>query len=491
MAGTAATATATGCSAGSTATQDGRLRDSGIVVGATTAPASLDFTNTGGAAIPQALMGNVFETLVRIDADGHLVGHLATAYELSDDGLTYTFHLREGVRFSNGDAFTAFSAAATIDYVRTSWTNALKSQMAPVQRAWAVDDATLKVELRKPSNRWLWTMATLTGAMMTPNAWPAGATAPVGTGPYTVSRFVALESVSFARNPDYWGPPAAADAAIRYYSDAMSAVNGLLTGDVDVLYGMPSPELLASLPQRFTVDVGTTNGEVLLSMNNQAAPFDDVRVRRAVAHAIDRRAVSNVVWEGHAVDTGAAPVPPTDPWFSGRDYAPYSPATARDLLREAGYPDGAGPRVAMTVPSLPYAEACAELVYSQLRDVGFEVEMTTVEFPAVWLAQVMGAADYQMSIIAHVEFRDLPTLFGNPEGYLRFDDARTRALLDLADTTDDETEHMLAAVERITDLMPAVTVANLPNIVLLAPGVSGVQATVITDSIPLAGLRKE
>ena len=122
------------CSAGSTATQVGRV-DEGVVVGTVAAPASLDFTSTGGAAIPQALMANVYETLVRIDDDGEIVPHLATGWDVSDDRLTYTFHLREGVTFSNGEQFTAETAAFSIDYVQNEWTNGLKSSPPKWARA--------------------------------------------------------------------------------------------------------------------------------------------------------------------------------------------------------------------------------------------------------------------------------------------------------------------------------------------------------------------
>lgn len=477
------------CSAGSTATQVGRISDSGVIVAATTAPASLDFTSTGGAAIPQALMGNVYETLVELDDDGEVAPGLAHSWEVSPDGLTYDFHLREGVTFSSGEPFDAESAAFSIRNVQENWTNGLKSQMDPVAEATAVAPLHLQVRLERPSSAWLWSMATLTGAMMTPSAMDSLATAPVGTGPYEVERFVPGESVSYSARTDYWGEQASSDAAIRYYADATSSVNALRTGDVDVVYGMQAPELLDTLPEEFDVEVGTTNGEVLLSMNNDAAPFDDPRVRRAVAHAIDREAVSDVVWEGLATDTGGAPVPPTDPWFTGRDYAPFDPELARSLLIDAGYGPDHRPRVEFKVPSRPYTENVSELVYSQLADVGFDVRLTSSEFPAVWLSEVMGAADYQMSVIAHVEPRDIPTLFGDPTGYLRFDDPEVRAELAAADTAaseDDQIAHKEAAVEQIMAEMGALTLVNMPNIVLTAPGVSGVNATAITDSIDLA-----
>ncbi|RSZ62387.1 ABC transporter substrate-binding protein [Corynebacterium hylobatis] len=480
---------AAACSAGSTAGRVGRVAgEDTIVLGTTGAPASLDFTTTGGAAIPQALMSNIYEGLVRIDAAGDIIPHLATSWEVSEDATDYLFHLREGVSFSDGSPFNAQSAKFSIDYVRDSWSNGLKSQMDVVSGVTAVDEHTLRVTLSRPSQQWLWSMGTLTGAMMSPTGVDRLATHPVGTGPYELERFAVGESIAFTARADYWGDAARADAAIRYFADAPSAVNALRSGDIDVVWAMQSPELLDTLPEEHTVQVGTTNGEVLVSMNNRRAPFDDPDVRRAVAHAVDRDALNLVVWEGLATDTGGAPVPPTDPWFTGHDHAPHDPDLARELL------DGREPAITISVPSLPYAQAVSELLYSQLRDVGFDVTLHTVEFPAVWLTEVMSAHNYDMSIIAHVEARDIPALFGSPDYYLGYDNAGVRAELlaaDTAATAQEQTEHMRVAVDTIMSEAGALTVFNLPNIVITAPGVTGVNPTVVTDALALSGMEKQ
>lgn len=474
------------CSAGSTATQVGRVAGAGVVVGTSGAPASLDFTTTGGAAIPQALMSNVYETLVRIDDSGTPVPHLAESIARDDDGLRYTFQLREGVFFSNGDEFTAETAAFSINYVKNEWTNGLKAQMDPVESVDVVDKHTLIVKLSAPSNRWLWSMGTLTGAMMTPSGVDSLATDPVGTGPYTVDRFTVGESITFAAREDYWSTPAHHDAAIRYFADSVASVNALRAGDVDVVWALQAPELLDSLPDDYRVQVGSTNGEVIFSMNNDAAPFDDPTVRQAAAYAIDRDALNQVVYEGLGTNTGGAPVPPSDPWYTGRDYYPFDPARARELLA------GRAPELTISVPSQPYAQKAAELIYSQLTEVGFRVTLDTLEFPAVWLGQVMNQHDYQASIIAHVEPRDIPALFGNPEYYLRYDSPEVRRELALADEGDTATQvaHMEAAVDQIMADAGALTLANSPNIVLTAPGVTGIDADVITDALPLAGVQR-
>lgn len=462
-------------------------REKEVSVATQTPPASLDFTTTGGAAAPQALMGNIYETLVRIDGTGTPQPLLAESWEVSPDGTTYLFHLREGVTFSNGKEFTADDAVFSIDYVRNNWTNALKAQMDPVAVARAVDTRTLEVRLSAPSTRWLWSMGTLTGAMMTPESTRSLATAPLGTGPYRLREFRVGESVSFTARDDYWGGMVDHDASIRYFDDSVAAVNALRAGDADVVWSMQSPQLIDVLDDAIGVQVGTTNGEILFSMNNRAAPFDDPDVRRAAALAIDRTALNKVVYEGLAADTGGAPVPPSDPWYTGKDYYPFDPDAARELL------DGRHPEVTITVPNLPYAQSASELIYSQLRDVGFSVTLDTVEFPAVWLNTVLKGHDYQASLVSHVEPRDIPLLFGDPTYYLGYNSQRTRDLLARAQagTPEEEVETMRAAVDTIMADTAALTLLNAPNIVLTAPGVSGVDPNVVTDGLELRSIHKE
>jgi len=455
---------------------DSAPRDN-LVVAASAAPAGLDFTTTGGAAAPQALVGNVYETLVRIDASGTPVPHLAERVER--DGGVFTFHLRDGVTFADGTPFTADDAAFSIHYVQNEWTNGLKAQMDPVTHVEVVNERTLRVAVEggeAAEDAWLWSMGTLTGAMMTPAGVDKLATAPLGTGPYTVKRFDVGEAIEFDAREDYWGGDVARDGLIRYFDDPVSAVNALRVGDADVVWGMQAPQLIDTLPDDIRVEVGTTNGEVLLSMNNTRAPFDDPDVRRAVAYAVDRAAVNEVVYNGLGTDTGGAPVPPTDPWYPGRDFYPFDPDKARELLA------GRTPEITITVPNRPYAQEASELIYSQLRDVGFRVRLETVEFPAVWLNQVLKGHDYQASLVSHVEPRDVPMLFGNPEYYLGYDNAVVRERIAAGD--------MAGAVEQIMDDAAALTLTNAPNIVLYAPGVSGLDPNVVTDSLPLNEVEK-
>lgn len=489
------------CSAGQTAVSnsdseavtEASSRTNTLVVGATSSPASLDFTTTSGAAIPQAMMGNIYEGLVRINQSGDVEPLLARSWEVSDDGKEYVFRLRENVSFSNGEPFNAASAKFSIERVQSdAWTNGLKAPMNKVTSVEALDEYTLKVTLDERSNTWLWNMGTLIGAMMTPGGVDDLATNPVGTGPYLLDKWAVGTALSFKANPHYWGDaPKSSRATLRYFGDAISLTNAVRTGDVDAAIGLQNPELIDVLDAQddLTTMVGTTNGEVLLSMNNNRAPFDDVRVRQAVMYGVNRQAIIDAAWDGYGTDTGGEPVPPTDPWYTGTSRYDFDLDKARALMEEAG---AVGKHVTISVPSTPYAQAASEMLYSQLTEIGFDVDIESNEFPAVWLAKVMQGKDYDMSLIAHVEARDIPALFGNPDYYLGFDSERVRALLADADKApeDQYAPLMKEAVAEIMDEAAANTLFNFPNIVVTRRGVEGMPVNTVTDELRLAGITK-
>ena len=145
--------TGTGSSSGS-AGQSGQS-DASVAIGLVAEPASLDFGTTDGAAIPQALLYNVYEGLVELDQDGKIAPALAKSWDISRDRKTYTFHLVANAKFTDGHTFTATDAAYSINRVKKDWTISLKSAMDVVTSADAVDPTTLKVTLAHPSNDWL------------------------------------------------------------------------------------------------------------------------------------------------------------------------------------------------------------------------------------------------------------------------------------------------------------------------------------------------
>jgi peptide/nickel transport system substrate-binding protein len=196
------------CSAGSSTTGTGTGSAGTIhtlTVGLVAEPASLDFTRTDGAAIPQALHYNVYEPLVKLTNDGSVIPDLATSWRVSPDRRTYTFDLVAGAKFSNGVPFTAADAAFSINRVKTDWTISLKAAMDVVQEVTALSPTRLQVRLSKPSNDWLYGMTTRVGAMFSRTGVDKLATNPIGTGPYILKRWNRGDSISLQRNDSYWG----------------------------------------------------------------------------------------------------------------------------------------------------------------------------------------------------------------------------------------------------------------------------------------------
>ena len=423
-----------GCSSGSMTAEE--EPDTALTVGLLATPGNLDYTTTAGAAIPQALLYNVYEGLVKLDNDGTIMPLLAESWTVSDDGLVYDFQLQEGVTFSDGSPFNAESVKFSLERVKENWTANGPAYLDPIAGIEAVSDTEARITLSKPSNSWLFNMSGPVGTMFTESGIADLATTPVGTGPYTVSSFKTGDSLVLAANADYWGEaPYMTDVTLRYFTDATAQTNALLSGDINLISGISQFQLVDQFKTNgdFQVLEGASTGEVTLAMNNASDAFSDVRVRQAVRYAIDRQAVMDTANSGYGLLIGSM-VPPTDPWYdeSLADLYPYDPEKAAELLAEAGVSDLT---VAFKIPNLPYAVAGAQVVKDQLAKVGITAEVTALEFPAVWLDEVFSSHDYDMSLIMHSEPRDV-TVFAAPTYYAGYDSPAVMEKFAEADAAD-------------------------------------------------------
>ncbi|WP_168581715.1 ABC transporter substrate-binding protein [Gephyromycinifex aptenodytis] len=482
-----------GCSAGSTADSAGSAQEgNALAVGMVAEPTNLDFTTTDGAAIPQALLTNVYEGLVKVDESGAIVPALAKSWTISPDRRTYTFELATDATFSDGTPFTADDAVFSIERVKQDWTTSLAAAMDVVTSVKATSPAQVTVTLARPSNDWLYRMTTRIGAMFSRTGVDSLATKTVGTGPYTVDTWKRGDSLKLKRNPHYGGTAPYFDSVtLRYYKDPTALNNALLTGSIDVISTVQAPESLAQFTgdERFVVTEGTTNGEVVLSFNSARPPFDDVRVRQAARAAIDKKTLLATCWAGRGHLIGSM-VAPTDPWYEDlTGVAPYDPAKAKALLAKAGTPN---PAVRLRLPTLPYATSCGQVVKSDLEKVGFKVTLDQLEFPAAWITQVLRGGDYDASIIAHVEPRDLPTLYGNPKYYLHYDNKKVREAIAAADAGDEATQvaKMKEAARVIAEDAASDWLFLLPNLTVADKDITGLPKNSLSESFDLTGLAR-
>jgi peptide/nickel transport system substrate-binding protein len=476
-----------GCSAGSSATVSG-APDS-LSVGFSAEPQNFDFTRTDGAAIPQALLYNVYEGLVKVDSTGKIVPLLAKSWTASADRRTYDFQLRPGVKFSNGAPFTAADVKFSLDRVKTDWTISIKAEMDVVDHVDVVSPTDARVVLKTPSNNWLFDMTTRVGAMFSPTGVADLANTPVGTGPYVVASRRRGDSITLRENAAYWGrKPAYSTVYLKYIADPTALNNALLSNGIDVISTITAPD---SIPQfqndnRFDVIQGTTNSEVTLAFNNAKAPLNDVRVRQALTYAIDRKALLDTAGAGYGTLIGSM-VPPTDPWYQDLSKVyPFDPARAKALLAQAGQ---ANLSLRLRIPNLPYAVSAAQVVASQLADVGVKVSIEPLDFPAVWLKQVFTDHDYDLSIIQHVEARDITT-FGNPKYYWGYDNPAVTSLLAQADagTAQQQITDMREVAKTINTEAAADWLYLFPNVIVAKTKVTGFAKNQVSESFDLTGL---
>lgn len=409
-----------------------------LTMGMVLEPPHLDPTAGAPAAIDEVVYSNVFEGLTRIGPNGAVLPGLAESWTVSDDGKIYTFNLREGVTFHDGSAFEATDVKFSIERAMAEdSTNAQKALFSAIDSVTATDPGTVTITLKNPAGNFLFNMAWGDAVIVAPESADTNKANPVGTGPFKFSRWAKGSAVDLVRNDTYWGTKAALEkATFRFISDPAAALSAMLAGDVDAFANFPAPE---SIPQlradpRFTVVVGSTEGETILSTNNTRPPFNDVRVRQAMAHAIDRQAIIDGAMFGLGTPIGTHFAPHHPAYVDLVGQYEFNPEKAKALLAEAGFADGI--KATLKLPPPSYARRGGEIIASQLRKVGIELEIIPVEW-GVWVPEVFKGKDYDLTIVSHTEPMDIG-IYGRDDYYFNYDSADFKALMASLDGEADE-----------------------------------------------------
>ena len=422
-----------------------------ITVGMQLEPPNLDPTGGAAAAIDEVVYANVFEGLTRYQADGSVAPALAKSWTISDDGLVYTFSLHDGVTFHDGSAMDAADVKFSLDRARAEdSTNAQKRLFTVIASVDVVNPLTVKITLSNPDGGFITNLAWGDAVIVAPESIDDAKTAPVGTGPFTMSRWVQGDRVELARNPDYWGAPVALEkATFKFISDPTAAFAAMMAGDIDAFPNYPAPETLPQFEadSRFSVIVGSTEGETILSTNNKADHLSDVRIRQAIAHAIDRQAIVDGAMFGLGTPIGTHFAPHHPDYVDLTSGSAHDPAKARALLKEAG---AENLTLSLKLPPPAYARRGGEIIAAQLREVGIGTEIENLEW-AQWLEQVFRGKDFDLTIVSHTEPMDIG-IYANPDYYFQYDSAAFQKMIeDLKFATDpaDRTRLLQAAQRQI------------------------------------------
>jgi peptide/nickel transport system substrate-binding protein len=424
-----------------------------VVVGMQLEPPNLDPTGGAAAAIREIVYANVFESLTRITQDGSVVPGLARSWDVSADGLAYTFHLVTGARFHDGTPFDAADVKFTLDRARApESTNPQKPLFTPITKVEVVDPSTVKVTLDHPVWNFLFNIGRGEAAIVAPESIATDATRPIGTGPFKFAAWVKGDHVDLVKSADYWGAPARLDkVTFKFISDPTAAYAAMMAGDIDAYPVFPALETLTSFKKdpRFTVSVGTTEGETILAMNNGRAPFNNLAVRRAISMAVDRKAVIDGAQFGYGTPIGTHFAPHNPAYVDLTGVYPYDPAKAKQALKDAGFPNGF--KATLKLPPVEYARRGGEIIASQLKAVGIDVQIIPIEW-AQWLTEVFANKDYDLTIVSHVEPLDID-IYARDDYYFDYhSDAFKKIMADLNLATDPakRTSLLQAAQRQIT-----------------------------------------
>lgn len=405
-------------------------RKDSIVLAMALEPApGLDPTGGAASSIAEVTLYNVYETLTKINQDGSVTPLLAESWEVSPDLTTYTFKLRKGVKFQNGEPFNAQTVKFSFDRAGgEKSTNKDKRTFANLTTR-VIDDNTVVVLTKEIDPDFPFLLGQATAIIVEPKSADTNGTKPVGTGPFRLENWMKGSSVTLARWDGYRNAAAIKlrRATFRFIPDQAAQVAALLAGDVDV-FARVTPR---SVPQfknnpRFQTLVGGSRAKTILAMNNKKKPLDDVRVRRAIAAAIDRKAVIQGAAEGYGVPIGSHYVPGAAGYVDTTGINPYNPDKARALLKEAGITSPL--ELTITLPPPPYARQGGEVIASMLSKVGITAKLQNVEW-AQWLSNVYGNKNYDMTIISHVEPFDLGN-FAKPDYYWNYQNPKFNELYD-------------------------------------------------------------
>jgi peptide/nickel transport system substrate-binding protein len=448
-----------------------------LVVANPVEPPHLDPTTHVAGSIREVVYANLFEGLVLINAEGAPYPALAESWTVSADGLTYTFRLRRNVKFHDGTPFDSAIVRFTFDRARgPNSVNANKRIFDPITEIATPDPFTVVITLGRPVGSFIYDLGSADAAMVAPATAEDNKTRPIGTGPFRFQQWVRGDRVELVRNPDYWGTPARLTAVtFRFISDAQAQVAALRTGAVDVVPNLGAAELLADFRRdnAFQVVVGSTEGEVILAMNHRRPPFDDVRVRRAIAHAIDRAAVNEGAVAGNGRLIGTHYPPHYTDALDLTAQSNYDVGLARALLREAG--QGGGFQARLILPPFPYARRSGEIIQAMLAEVGIRAEILVYQGPQ-WLSQVFRAPyDYEMTIIAHTEPYDFPN-YAREDWYIGYANPAYREIIAQWMRTNDAAERSRLGQQAQRMLADDAVVGflfQLPQVAVLRRGVTG------------------
>ena len=433
------------------------------------------------AAGTREVMFNVFEGLVKPDSTGNYVCAVASDYDVTESGRCYAFTLRDGVVFHNGavctpqDVLYSFQTCAD-----TTVDTAVAAALSAVEEISAKGNV-VTIRLQEANNDFLSTVANVS---IVPEHYQKQATSPVGTGPFQFASRSVQENVILEKHEAYYGTPASLDrVTYKIYEDGNALFTALNSGALDLVAHLTSDQV-GNLSNGYTVLEGTMNLVQALYLNNNVEPFNNEQVRQALCYAIDVDEIMELTAEGHGTKVGTSIYPAFTKYYdeSLNDAYPYDTEKAKELLTQAGYPDGFS--MTITVPSnyTPHMNV-AEVIVEQLSRVGITATINPVEWET-WLSETYMGRDFESTVVgfdaSNLSAGALLNRWVSTDGnnMINYNNPEYDSLMaQAAATTDDaqQTDLYKQAAALLSETAANVYIQDLPDFVLLKSNLEGYQ----------------
>lgn len=431
------------------------------------------------AAGTKEVLFNIYEGLVKPDKDGNLVEAVASSYSVSDDAKVYTFTLRDGVKFHNGNAVTADDVKYSIDRCAdTSNGDPLVSAYSIIESVNILDEKTVEICLTESNTEFL---AYMTTAII-PKDYDKLETEPAGTGPFKYVSRSPQENVILEKNEDYWGEKAHLDKVeFKIVADADMLVTNLKGGSIDMAMRLTSSQA-AELTEGFHIEEGTMNLVQALYLNNDVEPLNNEKVRQALCYAVNPDEIMDMMADGKGVRIGTSMYPGLKKYYDEEyaDYYKQDYEKAKELLKEAGYPDGFDLEITVSSADQPHVDT-AQVIAEELKNIGVNVTIKPIEWEA-WLEDVYANRDYQSTVVgvdaSNLSARAMLERFTSDASgnFINFKDDEYDKVFKEAITAADETEQIRLYKEAegiLAEKAANVYIQDLANLVAVSDKYDG------------------
>ncbi len=370
-----------------------------IVVGVQQDIDSLD-PHKATAAGTKEIIFNIFEGLVKPDENGNLINAVASDYTISEDGLTYTFTLRDNVKFHNGNVVTAEDVKYSLERASGLLEGTpLITTLGTIESVDILDEKTVQVKVGSANTELIYSFV---AAIIPAGSGEDASADPIGTGPFSFVSYKPQEGIVLAKNPDYWqeGLPYLDQVEFKITGSADTALLELQGGTID-FYAYLTDSQAQALQGSHQVVSSPTNMVQALFLNNAVEPLNDVRVRQAISYAIDKESINDFVGGGNGTLLSSAMLPTLKEYYVDLNDTYGTTANvekAKELMAEAGYADGFDMEIAI-VSTYEFHMQTGEVIAEQLKEIGINATIKGMENNS-WLDEVYNGRQFDATITA-------------------------------------------------------------------------------------------